>query len=839
MSSATRISRYLLLRELPGDRAAYLAYDPTLQRRVRLVVLDDGDGERVAAARALARLREPHLVAVHDVGEAGGRSFVAQELVDGQTLAEALADPRCDATRVRALFRDLALALAAAHDAGVTHGAVAAAHAVRVESNGRLRLADFSGCTDDDGITRARVVADLDELRDALARALVGRGRGALARRLGGLARGQPAPPTAAAWADALGDAPERRRRRVFVAALAVSCIGALVFGARAWARAELARCDAATDRVRDVWNGARADEISGVFATTGSPLAPEAAREVQRTLDGWTDAWTAAWQDACGAPDDADGRKDARMTCLQHQRAELDAVTRVLAEADAEVVQRAVVAARSLPEPAECPDATAIGRGRARERADEGAADAVRSQLARVRALQVAGRHADGVPAAADALAAARAVGDDALVAEALVLQGALVGRSGDGARSHDVLIDAIGAAWRSGDDPLATRAWIELAFVLAETMGRPVDADWAAHHARAAAERAGGDAPLWLAVERMEGVVAFRAGRYTDSVAAYRRALARIGPHDGDDPTEALLLFNLGNAHLQLRDFGDARAAYGQAHETFERTLGPLHPQLGHLLNSRCALEYAANELDEALDACNRALRIRVVSSGPDHPDTAGTIDNLGLVHAAAGRLPLALELHLRALRTWEVKLGADHPRVSAALNNLGDAFLRLGRLDEARASFERAYELDRRHRGADDPETVLPLRNVARVMSQQGDHEGALRVHREVLEVYRATYGEQDPRVATSFLYIGECLLALGRADEAGEPLERALAAAIDATDRDIRSSIRVALADRSWRLGRRAEAIQHVEQALRESTTADTKREADAWLRAHRP
>src|SRR5438105_3380421 len=73
-----------------GMGVVYLAVDPELDREVALKVVgygdghSDGDGASQAAlvreAQAMASLRHANVVAVHDVGVADGRVFVAMEL---------------------------------------------------------------------------------------------------------------------------------------------------------------------------------------------------------------------------------------------------------------------------------------------------------------------------------------------------------------------------------------------------------------------------------------------------------------------------------------------------------------------------------------------------------------------------------------------------------------------------------------------------------------------------------------------------------------------------------------------------------------------------------------
>ncbi|MCO5171349.1 MAG: serine/threonine protein kinase [Planctomycetes bacterium] len=92
----------------------------------------------------LARLRHPHVVAVHGSGELeDGRPYLLLDLVDGRSLTEHLARagplPVAEALR---LAREVAAALAAAHGAGVVHRDVKPDN-VLLDAAGRALLTDF------------------------------------------------------------------------------------------------------------------------------------------------------------------------------------------------------------------------------------------------------------------------------------------------------------------------------------------------------------------------------------------------------------------------------------------------------------------------------------------------------------------------------------------------------------------------------------------------------------------------------------------------------------------------------------------------------------------------
>ena len=123
------------------------AWDTQLKREVALKVFpDDLSEERrsrfVAEARSLAALNHPGVVQVHSVEEVDERLFFTMQLVEGTTLDEQIALEGLPLDHFFRWARELAEALAAAHERGIVHRDLKPAN-VMVESSGRLVLVDF------------------------------------------------------------------------------------------------------------------------------------------------------------------------------------------------------------------------------------------------------------------------------------------------------------------------------------------------------------------------------------------------------------------------------------------------------------------------------------------------------------------------------------------------------------------------------------------------------------------------------------------------------------------------------------------------------------------------
>ena len=150
-SPETQIGHFRVVRELGrgGMGVVYLAKDLKLRRDVALKLLPPGmhlDPERRARfereARLAAALSHPNIVTIFEIGESKGRSFIATELVRGETLAQVIARGRLPEAEAVRIARQILAALRAAHEAGIVHRDLKPAN-VMVRSDGTVKVLDF------------------------------------------------------------------------------------------------------------------------------------------------------------------------------------------------------------------------------------------------------------------------------------------------------------------------------------------------------------------------------------------------------------------------------------------------------------------------------------------------------------------------------------------------------------------------------------------------------------------------------------------------------------------------------------------------------------------------
>jgi serine/threonine protein kinase len=141
-----RLGKFELL-EICGQGAfgtVFKALDASIGRIVALKVPRTGrlvsqeDEDRfLREARAVAQLRDQHIVAVFEAGRIDGTPYIASEFVEGLTLAEVLKRGRVSQKEAVGIVRQIALALQVAHDHGVIHRDIKPAN-VMLELEGQV-----------------------------------------------------------------------------------------------------------------------------------------------------------------------------------------------------------------------------------------------------------------------------------------------------------------------------------------------------------------------------------------------------------------------------------------------------------------------------------------------------------------------------------------------------------------------------------------------------------------------------------------------------------------------------------------------------------------------------
>src|SRR5262245_5263983 len=151
IESGSRIGPYQVTSPLGegGMGVVYRAHDTKLQRDVALKLLPEHfaeDPERLSRfqreAQLLASLNHPNIAQIYGLEEVDGSGCIVMELVDGETRSERLNRGPFATDEAIEVAKQVADALAAAHERGIVHRDLKPAN-IKLTPNGTVKVLDF------------------------------------------------------------------------------------------------------------------------------------------------------------------------------------------------------------------------------------------------------------------------------------------------------------------------------------------------------------------------------------------------------------------------------------------------------------------------------------------------------------------------------------------------------------------------------------------------------------------------------------------------------------------------------------------------------------------------
>ena len=907
-TAGTRLGRFELLREIGrgGFGVVFEARDTELGRHVAVKVVrwDRLSGPRREQhleslrreAETAARLHHPNVVTLHDFGVQDGQPYLVLELLRGQTLQERLQGGPLPAREVAQLGLQLCAALRHLHADGVLHRDLKPSNLFLTEG-GQVKLLDVGlsllqakgpilpaagtpGFMAPEQLARQPEDArtDLFGAGALLFALLTGKAppaipvasperekaiAGALSQVPAGLARIviralEPLPDKRqgsareleAALAEVDRSFSQRRTRRIAIGTSA-ALLAALATGVYT-VRRHSQVCSGSASQLAGVWDQDRAAGIDKAFTAVGKPFAIDALARVQAGLKSYAQRWAEAHQEACAATrlrgEQSEELLDLRMQCLAERKQELGALVSLLAQADAKLALRGNQSVQQLSPLEACADSAGL-RAPTKPPADGPRrlkVESIRERLARVRALQLGGKYADGEAKAALLVAEAREVGYRPAEAEALLALGRLQQAQAKYSEASKSLLDAALAAQAGGSERVATYAYADLGLTDGKLLGKPERGHQSARQAKALLEHLGPDQRLMARILRTEGQSYDFEGKYADALASYQQALqlvAEAGAGD-DGVSTATLHQDIGE---ELRGLGrpkEALVSHRKALELWEAASGPRHPHVAVALNSLLAdnAEMGA-PASESLELGRRALAIREEALGPDHQDVAISLQNLAILLNQDGKRDEALALLRRALDIKERTQGKEKPSVAFTLCAMAQTLDEQGKPQEGIPLVERAVAIREKALGPAHPLMVETLVNLGHLYEKVGRPRESLALNERALAIAEKALGPKHAMTAYALNAIGSARADLKDPAGAIAPLERALSIRETVGAPSERTRTRLNLAKALWMAGRdRPRALRLGEQARQELLTAADKgpknavdlAKVDKWL-----
>jgi serine/threonine protein kinase len=735
-SEPFKLGRFTVLGPIGGGGmgTVVVAYDPDLDRKIALKILhtrgERGRSEVLREGRALARLRHPAVVTVHEVGVVDDQVFVAMEYVEGSDLRAWLRTARTGEATL-ALLIGAGRGLAAAHDAGLVHFDVKPENLV-VDAAGHARVVDFglarsieelaptltsspgsSGTTSRGGtpayMAPERLAGERGDHRSdqysycvTCWEALFGRrplsdsdplpGKMSVPPRIvAALRRGlSPDPARRFASMHELVDALARRPARWWLLGLGAAAAVGLAIGAYSVGQRNTAPgCTSPWEHVAATWNDERAAAVEAAFTATELLFAQETRATVKSALDRYADAWSATHARAC-----EDSRVhgiiphavyERRLACLEDRRLHLAALVERFAAADAKTVTHALEGVEHLPPIEPCGALKPTEEMFAGDPARFAELLQLRGLFARARAEVDTGRPADAEPLLEDLLARARQADNPTLLSEVLLQLGTADGYASRTDRAIERLDEALATAVAHDLPVQAGFAAVNLYHVVSHVPDQRKAPDYLLTIAEAFSRQAGDPLQLMLVARMNRGNALADAGRNREAYEHLERT-RQIAEQHGVRRQAAAALANIAFCHDSFGDFQAAAAALREAIAELEPLIGSMHPSIASLhLN----LGSAMIEIDDQAAALRHFDRVKTIiraNYAGDHVTLASAHQDTAISHERSGRQDDALVEYRTALEMYERLDGPQSTDVGILLCNMSGTLRYLGRPEEA---------------------------------------------------------------------------------------------------------------------------------------------------------
>ena len=297
------------------------------------------------------------------------------------------------------------------------------------------------------------------------------------------------------------------------------------------------------------------------------------------------------------------------------------------------------------------------------------------------------------------------------------------------------------------------------------------------------------GPDHPRTLASLSAAGRLLRSQGKLAEAEEYESKALEGRRSVLGEDHPDTLS--SISNLGVLLRHQGRPAEAEPYYREALEGRLAVLGEDDTNTLTSMSnygVLLLGMGRLEEAEQWMGRALDGRRRVLGDEDRSTLQSLNNMGVLLRNLERYAEAESLYREALERSRRVRGDAHPATLDIVNNLGIVLERQERLDEAAGYYREALEGSRIVLGDEHSATLASIYNMARVLRETGELEEAELLGREAVERARDQLSPGHWHTAVFQGGYGKTLAALERYDEAEQQILAAHEVFVDVLGRD---------------------------------------------------
>ncbi len=840
LPSGMYVGRYRLEhREGSGTMGVvYQAWDPKLARPVAVKVLNARWAQRPSArfrlareARALARLSDPNVLPIYDVGRYRDGLFIAMEFVDGLTL-----DVWCEGrsqNEVISMFIRAGHGLAAAHEADLIHRDFKPTN-VLIGADQRPRVADFGlvSTAGDKSTTDDEADGFAGTLKLTQVGSLVGTPRYMAPEQLLGEAAvpasdqfafcvslyealyGRPpfAGTTPSALAESILEGPATpdirwRDRRLF-ALLAKGMraeprerhesvrhlVEALERTQRRRAPRIVGMTAAAVVALGGIssgvtWNEDPCAAESSLLEGQGLVLAQidrrlrerdsaHLASSVAREVSAYAEDWSSVFTPICRRNREAGAVSSASLECLEIREIDFEQSLSILSRHDTSA-RTALTILGEVGDPRSCIEPPAAARAASDLPGLRHRIRAGRETLSSVQILHSAGRVEEAQEKLEEAWPRLVALPVPSLRIRAALLRGILQSSGGQPEVGITTLEGAFSDAMRHGLDTLALRAATRLMLAQINEL-QDVDGALRWDEEAGAIARRGGSLLARAQYYKEHARILLSQRKLDDALQAAEHGLD-LATSAGPDASLIIPSFHaiLGGLQLHRQLPGRARFHYEQLLDGYLELFGSDHPNIASAYLGLAQSALAETDFEESEVLLELAQASLAKHFEPDSWQMGTLFRTRASLETERGNFDAALEQQRRLLIIEEKKGTPSDRRLRSTLRAMSLTLERAGDHAGSLALRERVLVLAESADGPESFDAALSQNNVAAARLRLGRLEDAKVGFERSLEALERLRGSDAPICAYPLSGLGEVFLERGQVRRAIPPLERALA------------------------------------------------------------
>jgi tetratricopeptide (TPR) repeat protein len=290
-------------------------------------------------------------------------------------------------------------------------------------------------------------------------------------------------------------------------------------------------------------------------------------------------------------------------------------------------------------------------------------------------------------------------------------------------------------------------------------------------------------GDPDLATSLNRL-GMLLNARGEIAEAEKLYREALAIDRKRGADDPGLIEAQMNLAALFTDSGRLSDAETLLRETLAFCRESLPAKHPKTSKNLTLLAAVLHQQGRDDKAEPLYRESLAILRDTLPEGHADIASCLGHLGLCLLASGNAAGAEPAFRESLEIMRAAVPPGHPDIATCLHNHALALQDQRKLPEAESEMRESCEILAAALPPDHPNLAASKGVLGTLLSEQGKFVDAEPIYREVLAAYVKVFGNDHLRVGNARYMLGDALAKLERFAEAESELvesERILASA----------------------------------------------------------